>query len=213
MSGQADGRPPWGTPGRRPGAPSADDQLADQGVRRRPPPRATAQAVSGWVDQQIQQAQRQGAFDDLPGAGRRLPDVDVRTDPDWWVRGLIERERLDLSEALPGVMQLRREKATFPESLLALPDEEAVRERLQDFNERVLADRRRPHVGPHPPPVVGRVDVEEMVGRWRALVAARAERAALPDVSEPGPSATGPAGEQVSPGPSPRRRWWRRAPR
>lgn len=210
MSGQADGRPPWGTPGRRPGAPAADDQLADQGVRRRPPPRVTAQAVSGWVDQQIQQAQRQGAFDDLPGAGRRLPDVDVSTDPDWWVRGLVQREKLDLSEALPGVLQLRREKSTFPESLLGLADEAAVRERLRDFNERVLADRRRPHVGPHPPPVVGRVDVEQMVGRWRTLAAAQPERTGAPDAAEPGPSAAGPAGGQVSPQP---RRWWRRGPR
>lgn len=213
MSGQADGRPPWGTPGRRPGAPAADDQLADQGVRRRPPPRATVQAVSGWVDQQIQQAQRQGAFDDLPGAGHRLPDVDVSTDPDWWVRGLVQRENLDLSEALPGVLQLRREKSTFPESLLGLPDEAAVRERLRDFNERVLADRRRPHVGPHPPPVVGRVDVEQMVGRWRTLAAARAERAAGPGASGTGPSAAGPAGGQVSPQPRRPRRWWRRGPR
>ena len=205
MNGPADGRPPWGTPGQRPGAPRAEDQLADQGVRRPPPPGATAQAVSGWVDQQIQQAQRQGAFDDLPGAGRRLRDVDVGSDPDWWVRGLVEREKLDLSAALPGVLQLRREKATFPESLLDLSDEDAVRGRLEDFNDRVLADRRRPHVGPHPPPVVGRVDVDELVDRWRALGAARAEAA-------PPPPSTPPVG-RISQEARPPRRWWRRAPR
>lgn len=195
---QPDDRPAWGRPGERPGAPRAEDQLAEQGVRRRPPAARTAQAVSTWVDQQIQQAQRQGAFEDLPGAGRPLQDVDVRSDPDWWVRGLIERENLDLSDALPGVMQLRREKATFPQSVLDLPDEAAVRARLEDFNERVLADRRRPHVGPHPPPVVGRVDVEEMVEVWRAARAAR-----------PAP----PPAVEVVPAPEPARRrrpWWRR---
>ncbi|GGK70558.1 DnaJ family domain-containing protein [Ornithinimicrobium pekingense] len=191
--------PTWGRPGQRPGAPRAEDQLADQGVRPRPSAARTANAVATWVDQQIQQAQRQGAFDDLPGAGRPLQDVDVRTDPDWWVRGLIERENLDLSEALPGVMQLRREKAAFPDSLLDLPDEAAVRQRLEDFNDRVLADRRRPHVGPHPPPVVGRVDVEETLEAWRAARAARPAPAPEPQVTVVEPLE-----------PRPRRRWWRR---
>lgn len=122
--GVQDGRPPWGSPGERPGAPRAEDQLADHGiVRRRPSAATTARAVQTWVDQTIAQAERQGAFDNLSGAGKPLRDVDVRNDPDWWVKSLIERERLDLSGAMPGVMQLRREKATYPESLLELSDE------------------------------------------------------------------------------------------
>lgn len=204
-----DGRPVWGEPGARPGAPSASDQLADQGVvRRRPSAGTTARAVQTWVDQSIAQAERQGAFDNLPGAGKPLRDVDTRNDPDWWVKSLVEREQLDLSAALPGVMQLRREKATFPETLLELPDEAAVRARLEDFNERVLADRRRPYGGTGSPPVVGRVDVEEMVQAWRSSGAER--------VSEEGAAAEGPAAGQVSPGAaggpaSPRhRRWWHR---
>lgn len=203
-----DGRT-WGTPGARPGAPKAQEQLADQGVvQRRPPAATTARAVQTWVDQTITQAERQGAFDNLPGAGKPLRDVDVSSDPDWWVKSLIERERLDLSAALPGVMQLRREKATFPESLLGLTDEAAVRERLEDFNERVLADRRRPHVGAGSPPVVGRVDVEEMVRAWRDL---RAERRAF------GPDAVSGDGARPEAGTAEvveeasrvrRRRWW-----
>ncbi|WP_281964203.1 DUF1992 domain-containing protein [Serinicoccus marinus] len=158
----------FGRAGERPGAPKAQDQLADQGVtKRRPSAATTARAVQSWVDQTIDQAQRQGAFDDLPGAGKPLRDVDTRTDPDWWVKSLIQREQLDLTGALPGVMQLRREKATYPQSLFPLPDEATVREVVADFNERVLADRRRPHAGPTSPPVVGRLDVEEMVRAWR----------------------------------------------
>lgn len=171
----------WGRPGERPGAPRAEEELREQladheeqsrpgpeGRRgRRPSASTTARAVQSWVDQTIDQAQRQGAFDNLPGAGKPLRDVDTRADPDWWVKDLIRREQLDLSGAMPGVMQLRREKATYPEALLLLPDEAAVRLRVEDFNERVLADRRRPHVGPTSPPVVGRLDVEEMVQAWR----------------------------------------------
>lgn len=197
-----DGRPTWGNAGERPGAPKARDQLADQGVvRKRPPAAATAHAVQSWVDQTIAQAERQGAFSDLPGAGKPLREVDTRTDPDWWVKSLIEREKLDLSDAMPGVMQLRREKAALPESLLSLPDEAAVRAHLEDFNERVLADRRRPHGGTHSPPVVGRVDVDELVEVWRSL------RAALPSPE------VAVEGETSAPEEAPtraRRRWWRR---
>lgn len=199
----ADGRT-WGAPGARPGAPKAEDQLADQGVVRRQPPAAvTARAVQTWVDQTITQAERQGAFDNLPGAGKPLRDVDVSSDPDWWVKSLIERERLDLSAALPGVMQLRREKATFPDSLLELADEAAVRERLEDFNQRVLADRRRPHAGPGSPPVVGRVDVEEMVRAWQDL---RAQRQ-VPGIDvDTELDAAAEAAEEA--GQVRRRRWW-----
>lgn len=209
------GGPTWGSPGARPGAPSAQEQLTDQGVVRRPPAERTASAVQTWVDQTITQAERQGAFDNLPGAGKPLRDVDVRTDPDWWVKSLIERERLDLSAALPGVMQLRREKAGYPESLLDLREEAAVRERLEDFNERVLADRRRPHVGAGSPPVVGRVDVEEMVQAWRDRRAQRETGDGAPP--DQGRDGKPPSTEVVQgAGDRPRairvrRRWWRRS--
>lgn len=207
------GRPTWGNVGERPGAPRATDQLADQGVtRRRPPAAATAQAVQSWVDQSIAQAERQGAFDDLPGAGRPLRDVDVGTDPDWWVKGLVEREQLDLSGALPGPMQLRREKAGFPGSLLDLPDEASVRARLDDFNARVLADRRRPHAGPQSPPVVGRVDVEELVASWRTLRAERAAAASTPSPGQASDALSGGTPISSEPGTATTRRptWWRR---
>ncbi|GAA5162385.1 DUF1992 domain-containing protein [Ornithinimicrobium tianjinense] len=205
---QPDPRQPWGRPGERPGAPRAADQLADQGLRHRPAPSVTARAVSGWVDQQIEQAQRQGAFDNLQGAGRPLPDVDTSTDPDWWVRSLVEREKLDLSAAMPGPMQLRREKAGFPASLLDLPDEATVRAHLEDFNERVLADRRRPYAGAGSPPVVGRVDVDEVVASWRE---ARARRDDVPPEAPDrtsGQGQLGPAADLSDRAASVRRRWW-----
>ncbi|AXH95353.1 DnaJ family domain-containing protein [Ornithinimicrobium avium] len=197
------GRPTWGRPGQRPGAPDAEEQLAELGIGPQPRRRMTPEGIQSWVDRSIAQAERQGAFADLPGAGRPLRDVDITTDPDWWVRGLIEREQLDLSDALPGVLQLRREKAGLPGSLAGLAEEAAVRARLEDFNERVLADRRRPYAGAGSPPVVGRVDVEEMVLAWRRL---RDERVGDGD---------GSAGAEERPGPGGaagkrRGRWWRR---
>lgn len=212
MSDQPDGRPTWGREGERPGAPRAEDQLREQGVGNAPRRRMTPQGIQSWVDQSIQQAQRRGAFDDLPGAGKPLREVDTRTDPDWWVKSLIEREQLDLSDAMPGVMQLRREKAGFPESLLHLPDEAAVRAHLEDFNERVLADRRRPHGGAQSPPVVGRVDVEEMLSVWGSLRAAATPPEPVAGVVDVGPEGEVPATRRRA-----RRRgslrWWRREER
>jgi hypothetical protein len=192
----------WGEPGQRPGAPAARDQLEQQGVTG-PRRRMSPQGIQSWVDHSIQQAQRQGAFDDLAGAGRPLRHVDARSDPDWWVKGLIEREQLDLSQALPGPMQLRREKDAFPDSLLDLTQEAAVRERLEDFNERVLADRRRPVAGAQSPPVVGRVDVAAMVERWRALRAEQQTRQPAPTPEDSSTSSSTAAARRPS--------WWRRA--
>jgi hypothetical protein len=141
------------------------------------------QQIHSWVDLEIQQAQRRGEFENLPGAGKPLKNLD-KDDPDWWVKGLIEREKLDLSAVLPTVLALRQERRGFPESLAGIADEVAVRERLEDFNARVLEDRRRPVFGPHPPAVAGRVDVDDMVEQWRALRADRERR--ISDQDSPG---------------------------
>ena len=61
-----------------------------------------------------------------------------------------------------------------------------MREIIEDYNKRVLADRLRPAVGNLPPLIARTLDVDEMVERWRPLRAeleeqqrrARDERAA-----------------------------------
>lgn len=70
----------------------------------------------GWVERQIREATERGEFDDLPGAGRPLRGIES-SDPDWWVKGMMAREGLDSSDALPPVLQLRREAAGYPQSL------------------------------------------------------------------------------------------------
>jgi hypothetical protein len=125
--------------------------------------------VERWespVERAIREAQERGEFDNLPGAGkplRSLGSLDT-DDPDWWVKGLVQREQLDLTGAMPPAIALRKERATFPESLLDLRTEEGVRAVLEDFNRRVRLDRLRPTVGPLPPILAPTVDV---AGRWR----------------------------------------------
>lgn len=150
-----------------------------------------------WVEKQIREAQERGEFDNLPGAGKPLTGLDD-PDPDWWVKKMMAREGLDASDAMPPVMILRREHASFPESLLDVRTEDGVREVLRDYNLRVLDDRRRPAFGKESPIWAPTVEVEPMVERWRELRAERAAaaaEAAAAAVSEPEP---------------PRKRWWQR---
>ncbi len=120
------------------------------------------------VDKQIREAQERGDFDNLPGAGKPL-DLSDSGDPDWWVKRFAAREQLDLAGALPGALGLRKEAAGYPESLVDVPTQAQVREFIEDYNKRVLADRLRPAVGNLPPLIAKTLDVDEMVGRWRPL--------------------------------------------
>lgn len=120
------------------------------------------------VEKQIREAQERGDFDNLPGAGKPL-DLSDSDDPDWWVKRFARREKLDLGGALPGALALRKEAAGYPESLVDVRTEAQVREIVEDYNKRVLADRLRPAVGNLPPLLAKTLDVDEMVERWRPL--------------------------------------------
>jgi hypothetical protein len=152
------------------------------------------------VERQIREAQERGEFDNLPGAGKPL-DLRDSGDPDWWVKRFAERENLDLGDALPGPLALRKEAATYPGALADVRTEQQVREIIEDYNRRVLADRLRPVVGNLPPVLARTLDVDEMVAAWRVLRdereeqlrRARAEREAAAAAARP-----------------PARSWWSR---
>jgi len=158
------------------------------------------QYYESWVDKQIREAQERGDFGGLPGAGKPLPHLGDPDDADWWVKGYIKRENLDISGALPTPLALRKEAAGFPESLADVRQESQVREILEDFNHRVKADRLRPAVGQLPPLIARTVDVEAALEQWRVLRAAT-------EAQRPAPAA---ATEERKPTP---RRWWRRGRR
>jgi len=116
-----------------------------------------------WVDLQVQQAMARGDFDDLPGAGKPIEDLGTTHDPDWWLKRLVERERIAV---LPPSVQLRKEDAALDDRLAALGSEQEVRREVEDFNGRVVAARYRLPEGP--PLVTMPRDVEETVAAWRA---------------------------------------------
>lgn len=134
----------------------------------------------------IRDAMAQGKFDNLKYAGKPIPGLGESYDPDWWVKGLLERE--NISGMGPAAILLRKEDAELDAALDGQYTEQQVRGLLEDFNRRVIDARRQLQGGP---PVITRTrDVETEVARWRARRASRV-------VEEP----------PVAPAP---RRWWGR---
>ncbi|OUZ08274.1 molecular chaperone DnaJ [Aeromicrobium sp. PE09-221] len=137
---------------------SQAEQSAYEAARER---RLEAQPL--WIDQQIRSAMERGEFDDLPYAGKPLPDRLLRDDPDWWVKQLIEREQV--SGVLPPALQLRKDDEALDELLDTISSERRVREEIASFNARVIEARRQLLGGP---PVVTLLrDVEAEVAGWR----------------------------------------------
>jgi hypothetical protein len=96
------------------------------------------------VERRILDAMDRGEFDNLPGAGKPIPDVDVFYDPGWWVRKWIRREHLrDLSD------ELRRSRADELLRVRASREADAARHRLERLDARIaeveweLSGRRR----------------------------------------------------------------------
>lgn len=146
-----------------------------------------------WVDVQVRQAMARGEFDDLPGAGKPIPDLDNEYDPDPWVKRLVERERVAV---LPPALAIRTEDAELDGLLDRLNSEPQVRREVEEFNARVRTALYTPPTGPFAHPVItSKRDVEGEVAAWRARRTERmaAQRAQL-------------AAQEPPPRP---RRWWR----
>jgi hypothetical protein len=122
------------------------------------------QSIESWVEKQIREAMERGEFDNLPGAGKPIPDLNDASDEDWWIKRKLRQEGMSAEAALPTPLRLRTEIARLPERVRGLATERAVREVVADLNRRILDWVRTP-VGPDV--VVVPVDVEQVVARWR----------------------------------------------
>lgn len=115
-----------------------------------------------WVDLQVQRAMERGEFDDLPGAGKPIEGLGVQHDPDWWLKKLVEREKIAV---LPPSLQLRKDDAELDAKLDEITAEPEVRREVEEFNARVIHARYTPSEGP--PLITMPRDVEETVAAWR----------------------------------------------
>ena len=115
-----------------------------------------------WVERQIREATERGEFDNLPGAGKPIADLDKPHDELWWVRQKLRREHLSW---LPPTIALRKEAE---EALLAASragSEDQVRRIVAEINRKILEGNRKAASGP--PLNLMPFDVERVVRTWR----------------------------------------------
>ena len=106
-----------------------------------------------WIDTQIRVATEAGAFANLPGAGKPLPNLGQEHDPLWWVKQLVQREQISM---LPPSLELLRKVETELAAIEKLHDKATVRRRVAALNAEIAE-----------------VNATVMEGRPRALHARR----------------------------------------
>ncbi|MDI6908744.1 DUF1992 domain-containing protein [Nocardioides sp.] len=170
--------------------PDADQEGRESREAGRAAARARIEQQQTWVDLQVRQAMERGEFENLPGAGKPIAGLGEQHDPDWWLKRLVERERITV---LPPSVALRKEDAELDATLDRLHSETEAREHVEDFNARVIAARYS--LSPGPPLITMPRDVGATVAAWRERRAARRT----------------PRYEPAAP--PPRRHWWNRRSR
>jgi hypothetical protein len=119
----------------------------------------------GWIDRQVREAQERGEFDDLPGAGKPLDDLDRPRDELWWVKQLLRREDLAVT---PPTLALRKAIEGARATIAVQTSEEKVRKIVTELNSQIVKVNRTAVSGP--PSTFMPFDVEEVVARWKARV-------------------------------------------
>jgi hypothetical protein len=136
----------------------------DDMSERKPP----GTSVGSWIEAQISAAMQDGAFDNLRGAGKPLPDSGQGYDPDRWVKQLIEREGAHMT---PPSLELRRKVERELAAIDTVGDEESVRLRVGALNVEIARFNATAVEGP--PTNLATLDIDQVVSRWRQARAAK----------------------------------------
>ena len=124
-----------------------------------------------WIDAQIRVAREQGAFDNLPGAGKPIPNLGQEHDPLWWVKQLVQREQISI---LPPSLELLRKVEKELAAIEKLDDEATVRHRVAALNVEIAKVNATVVEGP--PTRLGTLDVDKVVARWQTTRSAKSPR-------------------------------------
>jgi hypothetical protein len=114
-----------------------------------------------WVERQIRAATERGEFDNLPGAGKPIDDLDEPHDELWWVKGKLRRERLSY---LPPTMALRKEAEEALAAATTAGSEAEARRIVAEINQKIVEGNRKAASGP--PLNLMPFDVERVVRAW-----------------------------------------------
>jgi hypothetical protein len=115
-----------------------------------------------WVERKIREATERGEFDNLPGAGKPIADLDEPHDELWWIRQKLRREDFAY---LPPTIALRKEAEEALEAAARAGSEAEVRRIVADINRKIAEGNRKAASGP--PLNLAPFDVERVVRTWR----------------------------------------------
>jgi hypothetical protein len=120
-----------------------------------------------WIDRQVREATERGEFDDLPGAGQPIPNLDKPFDELWWVKAKLRDEGLTYMS--PSVA-LRKEAHAAREAALAARSDAQARSILEAVNEKIREANRTGIAGP--PLILVPYDIERVIRERRRRHAA-----------------------------------------
>ena len=89
-----------------------------------------------WVEEHLEDAAREGYFDDLPGSGQPIAGIGTEYSPTWWAARWVQRDA-----ALQGSKVLRSRLADDVAAALALPQPQ-LRHRLEQILTAIAAVNR-----------------------------------------------------------------------
>jgi hypothetical protein len=115
-----------------------------------------------WTEAQIRLAMEDGAFNNLPGAGKPLPNFGQEYDPLWWQKQLVQREQINV---LPPSLELLRKVEGELATIEKLHDEATVRGRVAALNIEIAKVNATVVEGP--PTRLGALNVDQVVAQWR----------------------------------------------
>jgi hypothetical protein len=115
-----------------------------------------------WIDRQIRQATERGEFDDLPGAGKPISDLNETHDENWWVKRKLRSEGLSY---LPPSLALRKQAAEARVAALNAATEADARRIVEDVNELIREANRTGIRGPSI--MLVPYPVERLLEEWR----------------------------------------------
>lgn len=128
-------------------------------MTRRKPPGA---GWESWIDRQIREAEERGGFQNLPGAGRPIPDLDKPFDELRWVKQKLRDEGLSY---MPPSIALRKETYDALNAAMDAQSEGELRSILTAINGKIREANRKTIEGPAL--MLVPYDVERVVRRWR----------------------------------------------
>ena len=115
-----------------------------------------------WIEGQIREGMKRGEFDDLPGAGKPLRNIDQPHDETWWLREKLRQENVSF---LPPALAVRKELEDALDRIAKADTESAVRQIVAEINERIVQVNSRATSGP--PTSVMPLNVDRVIQEWR----------------------------------------------